>query len=74
MFNKKSLNGGFLPLFIPAAKMAQAFLRRAIFLCNNQPLYESFFLKNNITIVTAQDSHLIISCLRVTIEAFSIVT
>ena len=37
MFNKKPLNGGFLPLFIPAAKMAQAFLQRAIFLCNNQP-------------------------------------
>ena len=37
MFNKKPLNGGFLPLFIPAAKMAQAFLRRTIFLCNNQP-------------------------------------
>ena len=37
MFNKKPLNGGFLPLFILAAKMAQAFLRRAIFLCNNQP-------------------------------------
>ena len=37
-------------------------------------LYEFFFLQNNITIVTAQDSCLIISCLRVTIEAFSIVT
>ena len=37
MFNKKPLNGGFLPLFKPAQKMAQEFLGRAIFLCNNQP-------------------------------------
>ena len=33
-----------------------------------------FFLQNNVTIVTTQGSYLIISCLRVTIEAFSIVT
>ena len=36
-------------------------------------LYD-FFLQNNVTIVTTQDSYLIISCLRVTIGAFSIVT
>ena len=33
-----------------------------------------FFLQNNITIVTTQDSYLTISHLRVTIRAFSIVT
>ncbi len=33
-----------------------------------------FFFKNNVTIVTEQDSYLIISCLRVTLEAFSNVT
>ena len=33
-----------------------------------------FFLQNNITIVTMQDSYLIISYLWVTIRAFSIVT
>ena len=33
-----------------------------------------FFLQNNVTIVTTQDSYLIISCLRVTLEAFSNVT
>ena len=33
-----------------------------------------FFLQNNITIVTTQDSYLIISYLWVTIRAFSIVT
>ncbi len=37
-------------------------------------LYEYFFLQNNITIVTMQDNSLIIGYLRVTIEAFSIVT
>ena len=36
--------------------------------------YMNFFLQNNVTIVTAQDSYLIISCLRVTLEAFSNVT
>ena len=36
--------------------------------------YMNFFLQNNITIVTAQDSYLIISCLRVTLKAFSNVT
>ena len=34
----------------------------------------NFFLQNNITIVTMQDSYLIISYLWVTIRAFSIVT
>ena len=34
----------------------------------------NFFLKNNITIVTTQDSYLTISSLRVTLEAFSNVT
>ena len=34
----------------------------------------NFFSKNNITIVTTQDSYLIISHLWVTIRAFSIVT
>ncbi len=34
----------------------------------------NFFLQNNITIVTTQDSYLIISYLWVTIRAFSIVT
>ena len=33
-----------------------------------------FFLQNNITIVTTQDSYLIISYLWVTIRVFSIVT
>ena len=33
-----------------------------------------FFLKNNVTIVTTQDSYLIINCLWVTLEAFSNVT
>ena len=28
----------------------------------------NFFLQNNVTIVTIQDSYLIISCLRVTLE------
>ena len=37
-------------------------------------VYEFFFLQNNVTIVTAQDSYLIISCLRVALEAFSNVT
>ena len=37
-------------------------------------LYEIFFLLNNVTIVTTQDSYLITSCLRVTLEAFSNVT
>ena len=37
-------------------------------------LYMNFFLQNNITIVTTQDSYLIISHLWVTIRAFSIVT
>ena len=32
------------------------------------------FLQNNVTIVTTQDSYLTISCLRVTLEAFSNVT
>ena len=41
---------------------------------SNNELYESFFLQNNITIVTTQDSYLIISCLRVTLGAFSNVT
>ena len=36
--------------------------------------YMIFFLQNNITIVTTQDSYLIINCLRVTLEAFSNVT
>ena len=36
--------------------------------------YMNFFLQNNITIVTVQDSYLIISCLRVTLKAFSNVT
>ena len=36
--------------------------------------YMNFFLQNNVTIVTTQDSYLITSCLWVTIEAFSIVT
>ena len=44
----------------------------------NQMLFGLFFymnfLQNNVTIVTMQDSCLIIKCLRVTIEAFSIVT
>ena len=39
-----------------------------------QALYEFLALQNNVTIVTTQDSCLIIRCLRVTIEAFSIVT
>ena len=34
----------------------------------------NFFLQNNITIVTRQDIYLTTSHLRVTIEAFSIVT
>ncbi len=34
----------------------------------------NLFLQNNITIVTTQDSYLIISYLWVTIRAFSIVT
>ena len=34
----------------------------------------NFFLQNNITIVTQQDNYMVIRCLRVTIEAFSIVT
>ena len=34
----------------------------------------NFFIQNNITIVTMQDSYLIISYLWVTIRAFSIVT
>lgn len=34
----------------------------------------NLFLQDNITIVTTQDSYLIINCLRVTIRAFSIVT
>lgn len=38
------------------------------------PIAELSFLQNNVTIVTTQDSYLIISCLRVTIGAFSIVT
>ena len=33
-----------------------------------------FFLQNNVTNVTMQDSYLTISCLRVTLEAFSNVT
>ena len=33
-----------------------------------------FFLQNNITIVTTQDSYLTINHLRVTLEAFSNVT
>ena len=37
-------------------------------------LYEFFFLQNNVTNVTKQDSYLTISCLRVTLEAFSNVT
>ena len=37
-------------------------------------LYENFFLKNNVTIVTTQDSYLIISYLWVTLRAFSNVT
>ena len=37
-------------------------------------LYEFFFLQNNVTIVTIQDSYQIIRCLRVTLGAFSIVT
>ena len=37
-------------------------------------MYMNFFLQNNITIVTTQDSYLIISHLWVTIRAFSIVT
>ena len=37
-------------------------------------LYEFFFLQNNVTNVTTQDSYLTISCLRVTLEAFSNVT
>ncbi len=41
---------------------------------SNNELYEIFFLQNNITIVTTQDSYLIISCLRVTLKAFSNVT
>ena len=32
------------------------------------------FLQNNVTNVTTQDSYLTISCLRVTLEAFSNVT
>ena len=32
------------------------------------------FLQNNVTNVTKQDSYLTISCLRVTLEAFSNVT
>ena len=39
----------------------------------NEP-YMNFFLQNNVTIVTTQDSCLIIRCLRVTIEVFSNVT
>ena len=37
-------------------------------------LYMNFFLQNNVTNVTTQDSYLTISCLRVTLEAFSNVT
>ena len=37
-------------------------------------LYEIFFLQNNVTIVTTQDSRLIIRRLRVTLGAFSNVT
>ena len=37
-------------------------------------LYMNFFFKNNVTNVTTQDSYLTISCLRVTLEAFSNVT
>ena len=37
-------------------------------------LYTIFFLQNNVTNVTTQDSYLTISCLRVTLEAFSNVT
>ena len=37
-------------------------------------LYENFFLKNNVTIVTTQDSYLIVSYLWVTLRAFSNVT
>ena len=37
-------------------------------------LYENFFLKNNVTIVTTQDSYLIISYLWMTLRAFSNVT
>ena len=33
-----------------------------------------FFLRNNVTNVTTQDSYLTINCLRVTLEAFSNVT
>ena len=40
----------------------------------NYSVYMNLFLQNNITIVTTQDSRLIISCLWVTIGAFSIVT
>ena len=36
--------------------------------------YMIFFLQNNVTIVTVQDRYLIISCLRVTLKAFSNVT
>ena len=37
-------------------------------------LVQIFFLQNNVTNVTMQDSYLTISCLRVTLEAFSNVT
>ena len=37
-------------------------------------LYMIFFLQNNVTNVTTQDSYLTISCLRVILEAFSNVT
>ena len=37
-------------------------------------LYENFFLKNNVTIVTTQDSYLIVRYLWVTLRAFSNVT
>ena len=37
-------------------------------------LYEFFFLQNNVTNVTTQDSYLTIRYLRVTLEAFSNVT
>ena len=40
----------------------------------NQNAFGRFCLQNNVTNVTTQDSYLTISCLRVTLEAFSNVT
>ena len=63
MDNQKGLN----PLFIEFSPFG-------FFLFLSLISYMNFFLQNNITIVTTQDSYLTISYLRVTLEAFSNVT